>query len=69
MGISEAILHLGNAKFTFIKSQVYSIFWVITENDRNLETGLLIKKFWDKHMTDIFRYEEQIVAVTLRFKK
>lgn len=52
MGISEAILHSGNADFTMSNSQMHKIFWAMTENDRNSRTGILIKKPWDKHVTN-----------------
>lgn len=67
--ISEAILHTGNTDYTMTNSQTHGVFWATTEKDKNSGTGILIKKSWDKHITNKFEYKGRIVAITLQFKK
>lgn len=68
-GLSETKLTMTNDCFVITKLDLYVAYWASSECLYNGSgVGILVKKPWDKHINNITRMDDRIIAITLSFK-
>lgn len=69
LGLSETKLTTSNDPYIITKDDPYIVFWassILLHNSSGV--GILIKKPWNRYVTEVLRKDDHLIAVSLKFK-